>query len=193
VKIDPESGLLADAELHLSPNCDERPDRNDITGVVIHNISLPPGEFAGEWIDDLFLNKLDRSAHPYFEEIADLRVSAHLLIRRNGKITQYVPFHQRAWHAGESRWQGRDRCNDFTIGIEVEGCDYKPFEQKQYDVLTQVLAELIGTYPELDATRIVGHQHISPGRKTDPGPYFDWEHLFAELKVLLVQAKKSRL
>jgi len=172
-----DKGLLTDIEYHCSPNQDNRPDIDDITGIVIHNISLPPGEFGGDWIDDLFLNKLDPKAHPYFEKIAKVCVSAHLLIRRNGNIIQYVPFQQRAWHAGVSKWGDRERCNDFTIGIELEGCDVNPFEIEQYRQLVEIIQLLCKAYPKLTLANIKGHQDISPGRKTDPGPYFDWKYL----------------
>ncbi len=173
-------GILSDIRYHASPNQDERVDAGDISGIIIHNISLPPGEFGGGWIDDLFLNKLDPTAHPYFEKIADVRVSAHLLIRRDGEVIQYVPFYQRAWHAGVSQWDERDSCNDFTIGIEMEGCDEQVFEEKQYQQLASVIQCLCEHYPKLSTKRIKGHQQIAPGRKTDPGPYFDWTYL-AEL------------
>ncbi len=175
--IDLQQNLLKQATLHLSPNQDDRPDREDISGIVIHNISLPPSEFGGGWIDDLFLNKLDPNAHPYFDKIADLRVSTHVLIRRDGQLIQYVPFDKRAWHAGVSSWDGRERCNDFTVGIEMEGCDDNNFEPVQYQQLADVILALCTTYPQLSADNIKGHSDISPGRKTDPGAYFDWEHL----------------
>ena len=169
-----EQGLLVGTDYHPSPNQDPRPDPEDITGIVIHNISLPPGEFGGGWINDLFLNQLDATAHPYFIEIADLQVSAHLLIRRTGQVIQYVPFDQRAWHAGVSSWQGRDKCNDFTIGIELEGCDDQTFAEEQYQQLAQVINCLCQTYPQLSHKTIKGHSDIAPDRKTDPGPHFDW-------------------
>lgn len=170
-------GLLADIAYHASPNQDARVDANDITGIIIHNISLPPGEFGGGWIHDLFLNKLEPTAHPYFKEIADLRVSSHLLIRRDGEVVQYVPFYQRAWHAGVSKWDERSGCNDFTIGIEMEGCDNQNFEKIQYQQLAQVIVTLCKHYPFLSKDRVKGHQDIAPERKTDPGPYFDWAEL----------------
>ncbi|MDF1587972.1 MAG: 1,6-anhydro-N-acetylmuramyl-L-alanine amidase AmpD [Gammaproteobacteria bacterium] len=177
MQVNYETGLLNEVEYHFSPNQDERPDCDDITGIVVHNISLPPGEFGGGWIDDLFLNQLDPTAHPYFQNIAQLKVSAHVLIRRNGEIIQYVPFHKRAWHAGVSCWNGRERCNDFTIGIELEGCDDKLFEPAQYQQLASVIKALCACYPQLNYTKIVGHQAIAPDRKTDPGPFFDWNYL----------------
>jgi AmpD protein len=177
-----EDGLITGINYRSSPNQDPRPISDDISGIVIHNISLPPGVFGGGWIDDLFLNKLDPAAHPYFEHIADIKVSAHLLIRRDGESIQYVPFHQRAWHAGVSCWQGRECCNDFTIGIELEGDDTQRFDQQQYVALGEVIQCLSRTYPKITAKTIIGHQHIAPGRKTDPGPYFDWDYLSDLLK-----------
>lgn len=177
MKIDLQQGLLTQAVLHLSPNHDNRPDPSDITGIVIHNISLPPGEFGGGWVDDLFLNKLDPDAHPYFEKIADLQVSSHLLIRRDGELIQYVPFDKRAWHAGASSWDGRERCNDFTIGIELEGCDDNSFEPVQYQQLAGAISSLCDVYPQLNIENIKGHSDIAPDRKTDPGPFFDWDYL----------------
>lgn len=174
-------GLLVGIQYRSSPNQDLRPSNDDISSIVIHNISLPPGEFGGGWIDDLFLNRLNPTAHPYFKQIANVRVSAHLLIRRDGEIIQYVPFHHRAWHAGVSCWQGRESCNDYTIGIELEGSDQQNFEQHQYLALVEVIQCLCRTYPKLSTKTIVGHQHIAPDRKTDPGPFFDWQHLFAKL------------
>jgi len=146
--------------------------------VVVHAISLPPGEFGGPFIERLFCNTLDPRAHPYFAEIADLRVSAHALIDRRGQATQFVPFDERAWHAGVSSWQGRERCNDFSIGIELEGCDDRPFAAVQYRVLARMVRWLVGHYPALDREEaIAGHSDVAPGRKTDPGPHFDWCHL----------------
>jgi len=174
VIIDRQSGWLDAAEMLPSPNCDDRPNENDISGIVIHNISLPPGQFGGDWIADLFLNQLDQNAHPYFAEIAHLKVSSHLLIRRDGLIQQFVPFHKRAWHAGVSCWEGRERCNDFTIGVELEGGDETAFTEAQYQRLATVSRALFAAYPLLSKERITGHQHIAPGRKTDPGPHFDW-------------------
>lgn len=177
MQIDTQQGLLNEAALHVSPNFDDRPDPTDIRGIVIHNISLPPGNFGGGWIDDLFLNKLDPSGHAYFDEISHLRVSTHILISRDGELTQYVPFDKRAWHAGLSSWEGRERCNDFTIGIELEGCDDKKFELVQYQKLSELIIALCAAYPLLSTDKIKGHSDISPGRKTDPGPFFDWKHL----------------
>lgn len=182
MQIDKESGLLVDVPYHCSPNHDARPDEYDIAGIVIHNISLPPGEFGGGWIDDLFLNQLDPAAHPYFATISELEVSSHVLIRRDGSVIQYVPFHQRAWHAGASNWDGRERCNDFTIGIELEGSDDQYFELVQYQQLAEVVASLCECYQDLNTQQIKGHSDLSPGRKTDPGAYFDWEKLYTLLR-----------
>ena len=160
-----------------SPNQNERPDPNDIQLVVIHAISLPPGQFETPGVTQLFTNTLDPHEHPYYAEIEALRVSAHLLIQRSGAITQYVAFDRRAWHAGVSSWRGREVCNDFSIGIEVEGTEDHPFEPIQYEVLNQVLDCLIAAYPQLSRDSIAGHEDIAPGRKWDPGPFFEWERI----------------
>ncbi|TXH04738.1 MAG: 1,6-anhydro-N-acetylmuramyl-L-alanine amidase AmpD [Nevskiaceae bacterium] len=181
VAVDPATQRLRGARWLPSPNFDERPDPADVSLLVIHAISLPPDRFGGPWIDDLFLNRLDHAAHPYFASLRDLKVSAHCLIRRDGALTQYVAFDQRAWHAGKSQYRGRERCNDFSIGIELEGCDRKPFTQAQYRRLTRVTRALLRAYPRLARDRIVGHSDIAPGRKTDPGPRFDWPRYLAGL------------
>lgn len=173
------AGLIPQASQRPSPNHDARSGASPIDLLVIHGISLPPAEFGGPYIDQLFTNTLDYSAHPYFEGLRGLTVSAHLLIRRNGDLLQYVPFSRRAWHAGESRWGGRAACNDFSIGIELEGCDNTPYTEPQYDTLIAVASAIRGAYPAITPQRIVGHCHIAPGRKTDPGPYFDWARLRA--------------
>jgi AmpD protein len=178
-----KAGRLAPARYLPSPNCDMRPPECVIDLLVVHGISLPPGEYGGPWIDALFTNTLDPAAHPYFREIAPLRVSAHVLIRRDGEAVQYVPFEQRAWHAGASRYGGRECCNDFSIGIELEGDDDHPYDAAQYRVLAGVCRALIRAYPTLSPPRIVGHSDIAPGRKTDPGPYFDWPRLHAMLAI----------
>lgn len=182
MKIDRNSGYLDIAQQLPSPNCDQRPAPADISLIVIHNISLPPGEFGGPWIDALFTNTLAGDAHPYFQTIAELKVSSHLLIRRDGSITQYVPFHHRAWHAGQSCYQGRPRCNDFSIGIELEGCDDVSYSDLQYQVLAETIKTLLETYPTLSTEHITGHCDIAPGRKTDPGKVFDWDYLHRLLK-----------
>jgi AmpD protein len=155
----------------VSPNHDDRPDGIGIRLLVIHAISLPPNEFGGDGIVDLFLNRLDPGAHPYYREIAHLRVSAHFLIRRDGDTIQFVSALHRAWHAGTSTWNGQSRCNDFSVGIELEGCDYLSFEPVQYSVLNNLIKGLRASYP-IEA--VVGHSDIAPGRKSDPGPHFDW-------------------
>lgn len=160
-----------------SPNFNERPDPADIALVVIHNISLPPGRFGGPWIEALFQNRLDPAVDPYFQGIADLRVSSHFLIRRDGELVQFVASDRRAWHAGVSHWRGRDNCNDFSLGIELEGADRIPYQDAQYQRLNQLLATLIAHYPKLSRDTLAGHEDIAPGRKTDPGPAFDWHRL----------------
>jgi AmpD protein len=176
-RVDTGTGLLDWARQVPSPNCDDRPAGVEADLIVVHGISLPPGEFDGPWIDLLFTNALPRDAHPYFETVADLRVSAHLLIRRSGEVVQYVPFQRRAWHAGVSSWEGRERCNDFSIGIEVEGTDHSPYESTQYAMLSRVIVALCRSYPLLSPRRLVGHSDVAPGRKSDPGPSFDWPRL----------------
>lgn len=185
ISIDIDSGLMEQARLCLSPNNDERSDKDDMNLIVIHNISLPPNEFGGDGIDQLFTNTLDKNGHPFYEEIHELRVSSHLLIRRDGEIVQYVPFHKRAWHAGVSQFLGRDVCNDFSIGIEMEGTDFVPFTDVQYAKLELTISALLKTYPSLKAGSITGHEHIAPGRKTDPGPFFDWHKLSVSLNIKL--------
>lgn len=159
-----------------SPHQNERASPDDISLLVVHGISLPPGQFGGPWIDDLFLGRLDPAAHPYFAEIHQLRVSAHCLIRRDGELVQYVPFGARAWHAGVSSWEGREACNDFSIGIELEGTDELPYEEAQYLTLAGLTRAISGQYPAITPERIVGHCDIAPGRKTDPGDSFEWAH-----------------
>ncbi len=172
--IDPEKSLITGVEHQLSPNFSPRPDNTIIDLIVIHNISLPPQEYGGPWITDLFCNRLNPNHHPYFKEIAELKVSSHLLIRRDGTIIQYVPFNQAAWHAGISSFKNRERCNEFSIGIELEGCDFEPFTENQYKQLINITNLLISHYPCIKQGNIVGHSDIAPGRKTDPGPFFAW-------------------
>jgi AmpD protein len=166
-----EEGVLAGAVQIPSPNWDVRPAGAEVTLLVLHNISLPPGEFGGEAILRLFTDTLDFSAHPYYETLRDLKVSSHFLIRREGEVIQLVPCSRRAWHAGASSWRGRERCNDFSAGVELEGTDDLVYTDQQYARLTTLLATLRTRYPIID---IVGHADIAPGRKTDPGPAFDW-------------------
>lgn len=170
-------GLLTTARQVDSENCDDRPDIDDIQLLVIHGISLPPGQFGGGYIEQLFTNSLNPQEHPYFEEIMDLKVSSHLLISRNGIISQFVPFHKRAWHAGESCHNNRECCNDFSIGIELEGTDDEPYSDAQYNSLNKVIKVLQNSYPVLTVDNIVGHCDIAPQRKTDPGVAFDWSRI----------------
>lgn len=171
----PDDILLPEAEYRHSDNCDDRPVGEPVDLLVIHSISLPPGEFGGPWIDDLFHNRLDADAHPYFRQIQGLRVSSHLLIRRDGSLIQYVPLNRRAWHAGESIYCGREHCNDYSIGIELEGSDDHPFTDAQYTRLTQTTQAIQQHFPLITPQRITGHADIAPTRKTDPGPHFDWK------------------
>ncbi len=172
--IDKDTGLIIGAEQIASPNFDDRPEGVNIELLVIHNISLPPGEFGGQYVAQFFTNLLDPQAHPYFMEIASMQVSSHLFIRRDGALIQFVPLHRRAWHAGASQFQGRSRCNDFSIGIEMEGTDTDPYTEAQYVTLAEVTRLLQQAYPALGQGNIVGHCDISPGRKTDPGQAFNW-------------------
>jgi AmpD protein len=175
------TGLLEGVRQVLSPHRDARPVGLVPDLVVIHGISLPPGEFGGPWIEQLFTGTLPRAAHPYFATLDGMRVSAHLLVRRDGELVQFVPFQLRAWHAGASSYQGRDVCNDFSIGIELEGEDSVPYTASQYDRTAAAIRALIEAYPAIDAARIAGHSDIAPGRKTDPGPVFDWKALRSRL------------
>ncbi len=179
---DPTGGWLTNVQHCPSPNFDERPAGTTIDLLVVHGISLPPGEFGGPHIDAMFCNRLDPQAHPYFEQIVGLKVSAHALIRRNGNITQYVTFDKRAWHAGASNFQGRAACNDFSIGVELEGTDDGPYESAQYRQLAGLARLLMRHWPAITPERITGHCDIAPGRKTDPGPHFDWRRLHRLLR-----------
>jgi AmpD protein len=171
-----------DQARHLpSPNCGERPDPDDISLIIVHNISLPPGEFGGGHVDALFTNCLDCSAHPYFRQLDGVHVSSHFLIDRSGGLTQYVACNRRAWHAGRSCWAGREECNDFAIGIELEGADDIPYETAQYQSLTELVALLQASYPRLTPEAVTGHEDVAPGRKTDPGPAFDWARFWSGL------------
>jgi len=176
VELDPldEEGVLAGAVQVPSPNCDERPVEAAVSLLVVHSISLPPGQFVGEAIVKLFTNTLDFAAHPYYETLRDLKVSAHFLLRREGELIQLVPCAKRAWHAGSSSWRGRERCNDFSVGVELEGADDQAYSDSQYSRLAELLVVLRERYPIVD---VVGHVDIAPGRKTDPGPAFDWGQL----------------
>jgi AmpD protein len=177
IRIDPLTGLLCQARQVLSAHCDPRPPGVAPELIVVHGISLPPGEFGGPWIERMFTGTLEASAHPYFQSVAELRVSAHLLVRRDGEPVQFVPFGLRAWHAGASSWQGRSDCNDFSIGIELEGTDEGAYDDRQYETLPRLITALCAAYPTLSSARVVGHSEIAPGRKSDPGPAFDWARL----------------
>ncbi|MFK7865150.1 MAG: 1,6-anhydro-N-acetylmuramyl-L-alanine amidase AmpD [Pseudohongiellaceae bacterium] len=176
-------GRLKGARFVESPNQSERPASCHVDLLVIHNISLPPGRYGTGCIDQLFCNVLDPNSDPFFEQISDLKVSAHLLINREGTVTQYVPFEKKAWHAGQSVFGGRDNCNDYSIGIELEGTDFEDFTDSQYEVLVRVVKSLQQEYPQISLDRIVGHSDIAPGRKTDPGPFFSWSKLRNALSV----------
>lgn len=174
MRVDPKTGLLVGVKQVLSPFFDERPAGVAPDLIVLHGISLPPGDFGGPWVARLFTGNLPADAHPEFRERAGLRVSAHLLVRRDGEVVQFVSFNDRAWHAGRSSWQGRDACNDYSIGIECEGADEVPYGDAQYARLRELLPMLQASYPAITPDRIVGHSDVAPGRKTDPGPSFDW-------------------
>jgi len=176
MQVNPETGLLDECRQCPSPNKDTRPENMAIDLIVVHSISLPPGEYGGDAIECFFQNQLDKNQHPYFEEIHQMQVSAHALIKRSGEIVQFVPFNERAWHAGQSDFQGRSCCNDFSIGIELEGTDTDAFEEAQYRQLAALITALQTTYPAI-ADHVTGHSDIAPGRKTDPGTGFDWEKL----------------
>ncbi len=183
--VNTETGLIMPVRLCLSPNRDGRPPNATVDLIILHGISLPPGQFGGGEIEALFLNQLDWDAHPYFGEIRGMEVSAHLLIRRDGEVTQFVPFTERAWHAGASQYRGRSRCNDFSIGIELEGEDETPYDERQYQVLPRVLQALMQAYPDISARDIAGHCDVAPGRKLDPGPAFDWLRLYDALGEII--------
>jgi N-acetyl-anhydromuramoyl-L-alanine amidase len=174
ITIDTTTGLVAGARQVLSSHFDARPSGTTLDLIVIHCISLPPYEFGGRWVDRLFTGNLPRDEHPYFAGIANLRVSAHLLIPRDGTLVQYVPLHSRAWHAGQSEWRGRTACNDFSVGIELEGTETTPYDEPQYRTLDALIDALIAVYPTLGRDKLAAHSEIAPGRKLDPGPHFDW-------------------
>jgi AmpD protein len=179
LSVDPVTGLLTPARYLPSPNCDRRPAGQVPELLVVHGISLPAGHFGGPWIDALFTNSLSADEHPSFSDLAGIKVSAHALVRRSGEIVQYVPFDRRAWHAGRSSWLGRERCNDYSVGIEVEGTDSTGYESEQYTMLARLVAALCLAYPTLSPRRLVGHSDVAPGRKSDPGIAFDWPLLRA--------------
>ncbi len=177
LKLDSDTGLVQEARKLVSPNYDQRPNPDDISLLVIHNISLPPGQFGGSEVEQFFCNNLDCESDSYFTQIQDLKVSSHFYIRRDGELVQFVPVHERAWHAGESCYEGRERCNDYSVGIELEGTDDMPYTDKQYGCLAGLVRCLIDACPGMSEQGIAGHSDIAPGRKTDPGEYFDWSRL----------------
>jgi AmpD protein len=183
------AGMLPGADYQQSPNCNHRPDPEGIDLIVIHGISLPAGQFGGDAIHQLFLNQLD-CRPPELESLKDLRVSAHLLIDRHGEVTQFVGFHQRAWHAGQSIWQGRDDCNNYSVGIELEGMDCVAYTPRQYDQLLRVVIALMQCYPAITLDRVVGHSDIAPERKSDPGPAFNWQAF--RRRVMTARASPQR-
>lgn len=177
-------GRILEAQWCPSPNYNQRPQSpaGAVSLLVLHNISLPPGQFGGGYVQQFFQNQLDAQAHPYFTEIADLQVSSHLFIERDGTLTQFVNLNDRAWHAGQSNYQERSNCNDFSVGIELEGTDELPYTDKQYERLLEIVRALMAEYPQITPYRITGHEHIAPGRKTDPGTAFDWQRFFSRLR-----------
>jgi len=179
MKINVKSGLIEGVTQIPSENCNARPQNSDIRLIVLHNISLPAGEFGGPYISQLFTNQLQKDSHPSFADIYRLKVSAHLLIRRDAEVIQYVPFHRRAWHAGASEYQGETDCNNVSIGIELEGTDNTPYEKQQYTKLAEIIIKLRQCYPNIAKDAITSHSNIAPGRKTDPGPAFDWDKIHA--------------
>jgi AmpD protein len=191
LRIDSATGLLSGVRQVLSPHCDARPAGTVAELLVVHGISLPPGEFGGPWIDRLFTGTLPPEAHPFFRELAAARLSAHALVRRDGAIVQYVPFGERAWHAGASQYRGRSTCNDFSVGVELEGTDDTPYTEAQYQQLAALAAALLAAYASLSAEHIVGHSDIAPGRKTDPGAAFDWPRFRALLSERLAAGPGS--
>ncbi|WP_026375956.1 1,6-anhydro-N-acetylmuramyl-L-alanine amidase AmpD [Aestuariibacter salexigens] len=181
---------LTDARFLSSPHYSDRPADAQVSLLVLHNISLPPGQFGGDYIDDLFMGQLNKDAHPYFADIHHLRVSAHLLIKRDGAITQYVPFDKAAWHAGLSSFQGQPRCNEYSIGIELEGTDDSGYTNHQYHALLAASRQIVQHYPRTTLGRIVGHSDIAPSRKTDPGVGFDWCRFRQDLTICLHEDQK---
>ena len=181
MQLDSDNAWLSEVARCHSPNSDERPTGCDVDLIVVHGISLPPGRYGEGYVHRLFTNTLDSTVHRYFEGIAKLRVSAHLLIERGGATTQFVALNRRAWHAGQSSHRGREACNDFSVGIELEGIDDEPYETAQYARLCEIIAVILAAWPHIDRTCLVGHSDVAPGRKTDPGSAFDWSYLYAQL------------
>jgi AmpD protein len=184
ISLDWRSGWFRGVNALVSPNFDSRPANCPIDLVVIHAISLPPGQFGGHCIDRFFQNQLDVSGHHFFRSIAEVRVSAHLLVERDGHAKQFVSTVERAWHCGESNFCGRRACNDFSVGIELEGCDEQNFTSPQYETLAKLVSELVVSFPAITEQRIVGHSDIAPARKTDPGPYFEWTRMHDRIREL---------
>ena len=180
-----EERWLDDIRRSPSINCDERPFGTKVELIVLHAISLPPNEFGENHIEKFFTNALDCDRHPYFKTLEKVRVSPHFLINREGEITQFVELRKRAWHSGESCWLGRRACNDFSIGIELEGCDTSPFELLQYDSLANIIIKIFEIYPEIQKEAVVGHSDIAPDRKTDPGPFFNWDLLQSKISEFM--------
>jgi len=174
-------GWYLPAQRRASPNCNCRPDPRDISLLVIHNISLPPGEYGGGYVEEFFCNELDCTRHPWFDRLRELKVSAHVLVDRQGRLCQFVPFQQRAWHAGESCFAKRSNCNDYSIGIELEGSDHEAYTEQQYASLVHLTRALMLAYPAITTARITGHSDIAPERKTDPGPGFDWQYYLNQI------------
>jgi len=170
--------ILQNVKQVSSPNCDDRPEK-DISLLVIHGISLPPGQYGGPYIEQFFTNNLNPSEHPFFEKIKELKVSSHVVIRRGGEVIQFVPFNKRAWHCGVSQFKGRNNCNDFSIGIELEGTDEEAYTNEQYNILKEITGLLVSKY-SIDKSSITGHENVAPGRKTDPGPFFEWDKYLNE-------------
>ena len=185
LKIEPATGLLPGVRQVLSPFFDARPAGAAPELIIVHGISLPPDEFGGPWIDRLFTGNLPADYHPYFRDVSTWRVSAHALIRRDGQIVQYVPFGERAWHAGQSEYRGRSGCNDFSIGIELEGADGVPYTDRQYEQLVALIGALLAAYPGLSREHIAGHGDVAPSRRADPWPVFDWDRLRAALAAIV--------
>ena len=182
--IDVGTGLVSGAAFIPSPNFDCRPPGASIELLVVHGISLPPGEYTGDWVEALFQNRLPPDHHPYFREIEALKVSAHLYLRRDGRVIQFVPLHLRAWHAGVSSYRHRTACNDYSVGVELEGTDEQPYEPVQYERLAQFVCALAASYQSFSPDALVGHSDVAPGRKTDPGPVFDWGRLRGRIRAL---------
>ncbi len=179
------NGVLSSALQRPSNHFNQRPDDHTVSLLVIHNISLPEGVFVGSCVEDLFCGSLNYDFHPTFTDLNGLEVSAHLFIRRNAQVIQFVNFDMRAWHAGQSSFNGTPNCNDYSIGIELEGSDHVPFTERQYNKLTQITLEIMNCYPQITTDRICGHSDIAPGRKTDPGPYFDWRKYKQQLSKMV--------